>query len=174
MLKEIKILNFFICLFLSLIVAVGMMSILTSQASAASLSKPKISVAAYNGKIKVSIKKVKNAKKYRIYRASNKSGKYRRVKTTSKNKWFDKAKGLKYYKVRAVRGSKKSSFSKVKRAYGGVTACIAGARGQTTLGAGPVTTVMVKIKNRTNKPIYVLGRQEMDAHILTTVTLFTQ
>lgn len=143
---------------MSLIVAVAMIGVSTSKSSAASLSKPKISVAAYNGKIKVSIKKVKRAKKYQIYRASKKTGKYKKVKTTSKCTWFDKkAKGTKYYKVRAIRGRKKSSFSKVKRAYGGVSAYIAGARGQTRFRLGPVTTVMVRIKNNTNKTIYVLG-----------------
>lgn len=158
MLKRSKFLNFFVLFSLSLIVAVAMIGVSTSKSSAASLSKPKISVAAYNGKIKVSIKKVKRAKKYQIYRASKKTGKYKKVKTTSKRTWFDKkAKGTKYYKVRAIRGRKKSSFSKVKRAYGGVSAYIAGARGQTTFGAGPVTTVMVRIKNNTNKTIYVLG-----------------
>ncbi len=69
---------------------------------------------------KVSWDKVNGAKKYQVYRSStNKSGSFKLVKTTSQRSYTDT--GLTtnknyYYKVRAVRDSKKGDFSLVKSA----------------------------------------------------------
>lgn len=67
--------------------------------------------------VSLSWKKVKNAKKYEIYRAklnSNGKGKFKKLKAVKKNTYTDKTvKGGVYYKykVRAVNGKKKSKFS---------------------------------------------------------------
>ena len=67
--------------------------------------------------VSLSWKKVKNAKKYEIYRAklnSNGKGKFKKLKAVKKNAYTDKTiKGGVYYKykVRAVNGKKKSKFS---------------------------------------------------------------
>lgn len=67
--------------------------------------------------VSLSWKKVKNAKKYEIYRAklnSNGKGKFKKLKAVKKNAYTDKTvKGGTYYKykVRAVNGKKKSKFS---------------------------------------------------------------
>ncbi len=65
----------------------------------------------------LSWKKVKNAKKYEIYRAklnSDGKGKFKKLKAVKKNSYSDKkiTGGVYYkYKVRAVNGKKKSKFS---------------------------------------------------------------
>lgn len=72
------------------------------------LSKPTVtSLTASGGKVKLKWKKDNNATGYKIYRASSKNGKYKAVKTISKNStvaWTDKSvktgKNY-YYKVRA-------------------------------------------------------------------------
>lgn len=67
--------------------------------------------------VSLSWKKVKNAKKYEIYRAklnSNGKGKFKKLKAVKKNAYTDKTinGGVYYkYKVRAVNGKKKSKFS---------------------------------------------------------------
>ncbi len=69
--------------------------------------------------INVSWKKAKHAKKYQVYRATKKKGKYKRVATTKQLTYTNKnlKDGKKYYyKVRAVNGKKKGKFSKVKSA----------------------------------------------------------
>ena len=65
--------------------------------------------------IKITWKKAKNAKKYQVYRATSKKGKYKKVKTTTKESFINKhlKSGKKYYyKVRAINGKKKGKFSK--------------------------------------------------------------
>ena len=69
--------------------------------------------------IKVTWKKAKYAKKYQVYRATSKTGKYKKVKTTAKLYFTNKSlkSGKKYfYKVRAINGTKKGKFSKIKYA----------------------------------------------------------
>lgn len=69
--------------------------------------------------VKVSWKKVKNAREYQVYRASKKNGTYKKVKTTAKLSWTDKKRktGQKYYyKVKAVASGYKASTSRVKSA----------------------------------------------------------
>ncbi len=72
-----------------------------------------------NYSIRVSWKKAGSAKKYQIYRSNKKNGKYKIVSTVSGTSFTnsDLKKGTKYFfKVRAVNGSKKGSFSAVKSA----------------------------------------------------------
>ena len=66
--------------------------------------------------VKISWKKITGASKYKVYRATKKTGTYKCVKTTTKLSLTNK--GLKkgqhyYYKVKAVNGSHVSAFSKV-------------------------------------------------------------
>ncbi len=72
-----------------------------------------------NYTIKVTWKKAKYAKKYQVYRATSKSGKYKLVSTVTRTSYINSnlKKGKKYYyKVRAVNGSKKGAFSAIKYA----------------------------------------------------------
>lgn len=67
--------------------------------------------------IVITWKKAKNAKKYLVYRAPSKKGKYKKISTTAKTTFVDSKlkKGTKYfYKVRAVNGKKKGAFSSIK------------------------------------------------------------
>mgnify|MGYP002624861349 CR=1 FL=1 len=75
-----------------------------------------VSISAGYNSVTISFKKISGAKKYQIYQASKKNGKYKCVKTAKNTKIT--IKNLKtnvryYFKVRAINGSKKSSFSKV-------------------------------------------------------------
>ncbi|MCQ2546129.1 MAG: CHAP domain-containing protein [Clostridia bacterium] len=65
-------------------------------------------------KIKITWKKVSGAKKYRVYRATSKTGKYSRLVTTTKCSYTSEAtSGQRYYfKIMAVRDSFKSQTSK--------------------------------------------------------------
>ena len=64
--------------------------------------------------IEVSWKKVKRAKKYEIYQATKRKGKYKKIKTTKKRIYVVKrlkANKKYYFKVRAVNGKRKGKFS---------------------------------------------------------------
>lgn len=68
--------------------------------------------------ISVSWSKAKNAKKYLVYRATSKNGKYKKVKTVKKTTFTDKKKaGAFFYKIRPVNGKKKGKFSAKKGTY---------------------------------------------------------
>ncbi len=70
--------------------------------------------------IKVSWKKSSNAQKYVVYRSYKKSSGYKKIATVTKTGYTDKkstAGKTAYYKVLAMRGSVKSSYSKVASAY---------------------------------------------------------
>ncbi|MBQ6440537.1 MAG: fibronectin type III domain-containing protein [Mogibacterium sp.] len=72
-----------------------------------------------NYSIKITWKKTRNAKKYQVYRAASKKGKYRKIATVTKTSVTSSnlKKGKRYYyKVRAVNGSRKGSFSTAKYA----------------------------------------------------------
>lgn len=76
-------------------------------------------VATSSSAIKITWKKAKNAKKYQVYRATSKNGKYKKVKTLKKRTFVNKGlkSGKKYfYKVRAINGKKKGKFSAKKYA----------------------------------------------------------
>jgi len=69
--------------------------------------------------IKISWKKITGAEKYQVYRSVKKNKGFKKVKTTKKTYWINtKLKTGKkyYYKVRAISGNEKSSFSNVKSA----------------------------------------------------------
>jgi thiosulfate/3-mercaptopyruvate sulfurtransferase len=66
--------------------------------------------------IQITWKKAKSAKKYQVYRATSKKGKYKKVATVTSKKYVNKnlKNGKKYYyKVRAINGKKKGKFSKI-------------------------------------------------------------
>lgn len=72
----------------------------------------------YNA-VKVTWKKAQNATSYQVYRATSKSGKYKKIKTTSDISYTNgklTTDKKYYYKVRALNGSTKGSFSSVKSA----------------------------------------------------------
>ena len=97
----------------------------STSASAASstssvLKTPSIKVAAsgYEG-LKITWNKVSGAKSYEIYRASSKSGTYKKISTVQSAGYTDKTAAQNrtyYYKVRAVSGKSKGNFSSVKSA----------------------------------------------------------
>ena len=85
------------------------------------LAKPVISVSRNSsGDPKVTWKKVTGADKYYVYRATSKSGTYKKVKTTTNKYWTDTtavAGKTYYYKVKAVStatSDANSAFSAVK------------------------------------------------------------
>lgn len=88
--------------------------------SSASLKKPEITAkpSGYES-IKVSWKKVSGAKKYEVYRASSKSGEYKKIASIEKLTYSDKKISQNktyYYKVRAVSGSTRGKYSNIKSA----------------------------------------------------------
>lgn len=95
----------------------------TDEVSAASKKPSKVKITSiqsydYNS-VKITWKKAKNTKKYQVYRAASKNGKYKLVKTTTSRSYINKqlTTGKKYYyKVRGVNGSKKGRFSSKKYA----------------------------------------------------------
>lgn len=87
---------------------------------AASVTKPKnFIVAVVDNKTTLVWDKVKGASKYQVYRATSKNGTYKAVKTTTNEYWIDtKAKSDNYwYKVRAVKGKNKSSFTSKRHTF---------------------------------------------------------
>lgn len=106
-------------------VILTMLFTLVSPPEVSAASRPakvkslKVASQSYNS-LKISWKRVKKAKGYQIYRATKKNGKYKKVKTIKKAKtvsWINKklTTGKRYYyKVRAIRGSRKGSFSAKK------------------------------------------------------------
>lgn len=77
-----------------------------------------ISSADYNA-VKITWKKADYAKKYEVYRATASGGTYKKVKTTTSRSYTDSGltTGKKYYyKVRALNGTAKGSYSSVKSA----------------------------------------------------------
>ncbi|MCR2033610.1 hypothetical protein [Anaerofustis stercorihominis] len=78
----------------------------------------KLKAKAGKRKVTLSFKKATGGKKYEIYRSTKKTKGYKKVKTTTSSKFTNKKlkKGKRYYyKVRTVRGSVKSSFTKPVR-----------------------------------------------------------
>lgn len=90
----------------------------TASTTASSLKAPSIQVASsgYEG-LKITWTKVSGAKSYEIYRASSKSGTYKKTAVVQSTGYTDKTAAQNrtyYYKVRAVSGKSKSSFSSIK------------------------------------------------------------
>ena len=96
------------------------MSVKQVKVNIAKLKAPtKLKAKAGKRKVTLSFKKATGGKKYEIYRSTKKTaGSYKKIKSTASNKFIDKnlKKGKRYYyKVRTVRGSVKSSFTKPVR-----------------------------------------------------------
>lgn len=109
---------------IAIVVAGAMVfSVGTDEVAAATKKPDKVTISScksydYNA-VKITWKKAKNAKKYQIYRAASKYGKYKLVKTTTSRTYINKklTTGNKYYyKVRGINGSQKGSFSYKKYA----------------------------------------------------------
>lgn len=103
--------------------------------------------------------KAKNAKKYQVYRAPSKSGKYKLVKTTSGTTFKETVKKAQHYKVRAVSGNRCGSFSNSIAAYN--------LKGYVKLdevkaGMGALI-VPVVINNPTNSKFYIPSMYESSA-----------
>lgn len=76
-------------------------------------------VAKSTSSIRLTWRKAKYAKKYEVYRSTSKSGKYKRVKVTTKLAYTDaklKSNTKYFYKVRGINGTKKGKFSVIKYA----------------------------------------------------------
>ncbi|MGN0713504.1 MAG: hypothetical protein ACI4LJ_06945, partial [Anaerovoracaceae bacterium] len=90
----------------------------TTSSTSSGLKAPSIQVTAsgYDG-LKITWNKVSGAGSYEIYRASSKSGTYKKISTVQSTAYTDKTAAQNrtyYYKVRAISGKSKSSFSTVK------------------------------------------------------------
>ena len=118
--------NRIVRILLFMVLVAGMVfnfSVGVDEVSAATKKPSKVTISSigsydYNA-VKITWKKAKYAKKYQVYRATSKNGKYKCVKTTTSRSYINKSltTGKKYYyKVRAVNGSKKGSFSTKKYA----------------------------------------------------------
>ncbi len=112
--------RFVMCMLLALAM---FCTVFADETYAASKKPARVSItsvkSADHNAVKITWKKAKNAKKYQVYRAASKNGKYKLIKTT-KSRTFTNTKlttGKKYYyKVRAVNGTKKGAFSRKKYA----------------------------------------------------------
>lgn len=92
-----------------------------NQAFAASKKPAKVVVSSAKATsvstVKLTWKKAKNAKKYQVYRATSKSGRYKKVATVKTRSYVNKrlaAGKTYYYKVRALNGTAKGKFSAIK------------------------------------------------------------
>ena len=101
------------------------MLLVPQSANAASLSKkakPKFLVSGCRytqGKVTLTWKEVKGAKKYIIYRASKKNGRYKKFASTKKLTITKKSSAKYYYKVQAAKGSRKSKKSAALHPFAG-------------------------------------------------------
>ncbi len=112
--NSVSIKRFTTIVLIALSIILGMTAVSTDiEAYAATLKKPVVTATnTAPTTVKLSWKKVKGAKKYIIYRSNKKSKGYKAVKTVTKTSYTNKKLtcGKKYYyKVAAVKGSKKAS-----------------------------------------------------------------
>ena len=142
--------------------------LIPAQAADITSKKPKSNAAksAYeNGKVVLKWAKISGATGYEVYRASKKNGKYAKFANVKTNSLKKAATGAFYYKVRAVKGSKKSKFSD--------PVLIFAATGKITNvsfnGTGWVGTMgliaSVKISNKTRKDMQFLGGYYQKANV---------
>lgn len=115
-----------LCVVMLLLVATAFMPQTETFAASKKPAKPKVTVSVTATTVTLSWKKAKRAKKYQIYRATSKNGKYKKIKTTKKRSY--KNTGLTtgkmyFYKVRSVNGKKKSKFKKVAATPLGTPVC---------------------------------------------------
>lgn len=105
-----------------IIVLLGVIHTSIVEASSTKINTPKNVKASVSGTTNVKVKwsKVKNAKRYTIYRATSKKGKYKKVGTSKTTSFVNKnlARGKTYYYKVVANGkssnSKKSNYSKIK------------------------------------------------------------
>ena len=86
------------------------------------LAQPNVTVKLYKGDPKLSWKKITDATKYEIYRATSENGKYTKIAEVSKSKtsYTDTDKKVKsgktyYYKVKAIKSGANSAYSSVDK-----------------------------------------------------------
>lgn len=105
-----------LCITMLLLVTTAFIPTETTWAASKKPAKPKVTVSVTAKTVTISWKKAKKAKKYQIFRATKKNGKYKRIKTTKalsfKNTGLTTGK-MYFYKVRSISGKRKSSFTKV-------------------------------------------------------------
>lgn len=152
---------------LSLLMILAIYVAASETVNAASITKQKpkyntLRCGYFYDTVKLQWKKVKGAKKYIVYRSKSANGKYKKFKATKSLKIAKKASGDYYYKVRAIRGKKKSKFSDAKRIF---------AANATILGIDEEksgfleTYYKVLINNKTNTPmIFRYGSSEAAGH----------
>ncbi|MBQ3370763.1 MAG: fibronectin type III domain-containing protein [Mogibacterium sp.] len=124
MTKRSSLMSKFMVLLLAFAVIVTYSVMPMNQAYAASARKPVQvkslkATATSSSAIKLTWKKAKYAKKYQVYMATSKKGKYKRVATLAASKRTYTKKSLKsgttyYFKVRALNGKKYGKFSLIK------------------------------------------------------------
>jgi len=150
--------SFVLAVTLALVLAVALLFV-PADVYAVSVAKVSgVKATACNKTVTISWNQAAGASKYQVYRSKSLNGAYKRIKTTASLKYKDTGRGGSYYyKVRGISGSKAGVFSSKKRGFGGIEAYIAGSIDQTTIAAGPVTTIQYRIRNNTEKPIYMLG-----------------
>ncbi|MBQ3424230.1 MAG: cache domain-containing protein [Clostridia bacterium] len=134
-----------------------------AMAAGITSKKPKINAtkSAYvNGKVDLRWGKVSGAAKYEVYRSTAKSGTYKKFATVTKNSLKKKADGTYWYKVRAVKGSKKSKFSAPVRVFS------ANAR-ITDAGVSAASLwLRVLVSNKTKKQMTFLGTDMCNVYLL--------
>lgn len=142
---------------MTMLLACTILTVKSTPVMAASIGQVKsLKVVYTKGVTKISWKKVSRATAYQVYRAA--PGKsYAKIKTTKSISFTDTKKGEYYYKVRAVRGSRKGAFSSAVPIYtagGWVGARLAG---NTFVNAG-TSSFGIKITNPTSKKMYFVGQ----------------
>ena len=105
-----------LCIAMLLLVATAFMPMTTTWAASQKPAKPSVTVSVTAKTVTLSWKKASKAKKYQVYRATSKNGKYKRIKTTKglsfKNTGLATGK-MYFYKVRSISGKRKSGFTRV-------------------------------------------------------------
>lgn len=158
-----KIKRRFICILLTITVGMTFMPMTGGVVYAASKpAAPKIiSTTGSTSGITISWSKVKKAKKYQVYRATTKNGKYKCQTTTKKRTYTQNVtKATRYYyKVRAVKYVKKGK--KTKKKYGkfskkieGMTILPAPTDVKTVLGDGSINITWGKVANGAGYQVY--------------------
>lgn len=134
-------------------------AVLPAQAASFTSKKPTIKkTSAYvNGYVSLKWSKVSGATKYEIYRASKKSGTYKKYATSKTTSLKKKSSGTYYYKVRGVKGKQKTKFSKPVLIFA-ATAQIKEVGFSGTGWVGTMGTLAsVKVTNHSKKDMQFLG-----------------
>lgn len=142
--------------------------LIPAQAADITSKKPKINAAksAYeNGKVVLKWAKISGATGYEVYRAAKKNGKYAKFANVKTNTLKKAATGAFYYKVRAVKGSKKSKFSDPVLIFA-ATAVIKEVGFSSVGWVGTYGMLAsVKVSNKTKKDMQFLGGYAQRANV---------